>query len=113
MRKWIARVLAVWVDYRHGLRQRAAGVGGMMIRDDDVDAALSGVLHFIHTLDAAIGRDNEADARLFGLLDDGHAHVVAIALAVRHKRLDIGAHAAQKAGPERGRCDAVAVVVAM
>jgi len=40
-------------------------------------------------LNAAVGRDDEFHAVLFRSRDEGHSHIVAVALAVRHENRDV------------------------
>ena len=111
--KRVSGILAVRVDDGNGAGQFAAGVGRVVIRDNHVYAGFPRVFHFFHALNAAVRRDDEFYAVVFGLLDKLLAHVVAVAPAMRHEHVHIRAQTAQHPRPQRGRSHAIPVIIAM
>ena len=85
----------------------------MVVGNDDVHTESAGLLHFCYPLYAAVRCDYERNAVLFGLFDSGNAHIVAVALAMRHEHVHIRAETSQDTSPQGRRGHAVAIVIAM
>ena len=95
-------------------RARRQRVGRpVVIGDDDVDPELRGAGHRVDGRDAAVDRDEQANAVARQPLDRLDGQAVALVEPAREMRLDLGAEPAQHRHGKRGRADAVRVVVAV
>ena len=85
----------------------------VVIRDDDVQAELTGTRDLGHGGDAAVDGDDEVDAVGRELLDRLEREAVALVEAARKAPLDIGAELPQDENADGRRGDPVDVVVAV
>ena len=70
--------------------RRQGLVGEMVVADDDIDALVAGVAHFLHGLDAAVQGDDQGVAVLVSPVDALVGDAVALVVAVGYVVLDVG-----------------------
>jgi hypothetical protein len=87
--------------------------GPVVVGDDDLDAERLRQLDLLDGGDAAVDRDDEATAFGGEPLDRPAVQPVALVEAARQVPRDVGLELAQEQDSERGRADAVGVVVAV
>ena len=73
-----------------GSGRRQGLVGEMVVADDDIDALVAGVAHFLHGLNAAVQGDDQGVAVLVSPVDALVGDAVALVVAVGYVVLDVG-----------------------
>ena len=96
-----------------GRRARQRLLRLVMIGDDQLHAEPGRLVRFVEAGDAAIDGDDDVGAVLGELLQRLVVEAVAVVEAVRHVELDLGIEQVQAGQQDRGRGDAVHVVVAV
>jgi hypothetical protein len=94
-------------------RRRQLGVRLVVIRDDQIDAELSGPAGRIASADAAVDRDDERDALRVKPLDRRRLQSVPVLQPFGDEVHDVAAEQLERAPQDYGRRDAVHVVVAV
>ena len=84
-----------------------------VVADDEVDAFLLGVGYLVGSLDAAVEHDDEADARLAGIVDALPRDAVAVFVAVGDVVVDVAVELLQEAVDQCHGGASVHVVVAI
>ena len=88
-------------------------VGHVVVADDEVDAFLAGIRHFLHGLDAAVQHDDQLHARPCGIVHPLHRHPVALVVAVGDVVVDVGVILLDEFVDQRHGRGAVHVIVAI
>ncbi len=109
--KRVTAVLSLGVDHAHRLGQLVAD--GVMVGDDDVEAQPVGVGDFFQRADAAIHRDDDADAILHQLGQGSLVQSIPLVHAVGDVGTGMTAKCAQRLDQERRRRDAIGVEIAI
>ena len=100
------------VDERRG-RQRAVGARAVVVGDHDVHPGRARGGDLLDRGDRAVDGDQQVGAARGKALDRGEGEPVAVVDPARQVPVDVRAERAQRAHEDRGRADAVHVVVAV
>jgi hypothetical protein len=96
-----------------GLGQRAVGARGVVVGDHDLHPGSARGGDLLDRGDRAVDRDQQLRPARGEALDRGSGQAVAVVDPARQVPVDVGPEGAQRAHEDRGRGDAVDVVVAV